>query len=70
MQKKPYREATIIGTLACIKSIARQSTLDNLESVKEYIAKAKVSESRKCILVDTAARFYNYRGIPFSLPVK
>jgi integrase len=69
MQKKPYREATIRGTLTCLKSIARQSALDNPESVKEYIARAKVSENRKCILVDAVARYYDYKQIQFQKPI-
>ena len=69
MQKKPYREATIRSTLACVKSIARKVVLDNVESVREYIAKAKVSDSRKCILVDAVARYYDFKAIPFQKPI-
>jgi integrase len=69
MQKKPYREATIRSTLACIKSIANHSILDNPESVREYIAQAKVSESRKCILVDAAARYYDFKQVRFVKPI-
>ena len=56
MQKKPYREATIRSTLACVKSMARQANLDDPESVKEYIAKSKVSGNRKIVLVEAIAR--------------
>jgi integrase len=48
-----------------MKSIANHSTLDNPESVREYIAKAKVSESRKCILVDAVSRYYEFKQIPW-----
>jgi integrase len=69
MQKKPYREATVRSTIACIKSIARKAVLDNPESVREYVAKATLSENRKCVLVDAAARYYNFKGIPFTKPI-
>jgi integrase len=69
MRKKPYREATIRSTLACVKSIARKSALDNPESVKEYVATAKVSDNRKCILLDAIARYYDFKQIPFQKPI-
>jgi hypothetical protein len=69
MRKKPYREATVRSTVACLKSIARHSTLDDPESVREYIAQSQVSDNRKGILVDAIARYYDFRHIPFQRPI-
>jgi hypothetical protein len=69
MQKKPYREATIRSTLACMKSIANHSILENPESVREYIATFSISDNRKSILVDAAARYYDFKQIRFVKPI-
>jgi integrase len=69
MRKKPYSEATVRSTVACIKSIARQANLVDPESVKEYIAKSRVSQNRKCVLADAIARYYNFKQIPFQKPI-
>ena len=69
MRKKPYSEATVKSTVACIKSIARQANPNDPESVTEYVIKSRVSQNRKCVLADAIVRFYNFKQTPFQKPI-
>ena len=68
MQRQGYRETSILGTITSLKSIARHVNLENQESCKEYVAKHRVSENRKLVLVDALARYYKCRNISFQIP--
>ena len=68
MQKQGYRESTIRASVSALKSVARNASLLNPDDVKGYLARAKVSESRKEKLAEDLARFYNYKHIPFEKP--
>jgi len=67
MQKEGYRYARVRGAVKTLKSIARQVDPLEPDSVKEFLAKAQFSESRKERIVDELARFYRWKGIEFKL---
>jgi hypothetical protein len=46
-RKQGYREWTVRASVQALKSLARRANLLEQESVKEYPASAKISESRK-----------------------
>ena len=54
--------------IRALKSIARQVSLLDPESVKTYLASMDVSEARKVKLVEDLARFYAWKRIPFEKP--
>ena len=54
--------------IQALKSIARQTSLLDPESVKTYLATMEVSEARKAKLVEDLARFYNWKHIQFDKP--
>jgi len=68
MEKQGYRHSTVRYCIQALKSVARNANLSDPESVKEYLAEANVSESRKAKLTEDIARFYIYRHIPFDKP--
>jgi hypothetical protein len=53
---------------SAINSVARRANLLDPESVKAYLASAKISEARKAKLVEDLARFYGWKRIPFEKP--
>jgi integrase len=68
MMKQGYKYSTIRACVRSLKGLARRADLLNPESVKSYLAGAKLSEARKAILVQHMARFYTYKRIPFDKP--
>jgi integrase len=68
MNKQGYRHSTVHYCIQALKSIARQVSLLDPESVKGYLASMNVSEARKAKLVEDLARFYNWKHIPFDKP--
>ncbi len=68
MMKQGYKDSTIRACVRSLKGLARRADLLNPESVKAYLAGAKLSEARKAILVQHMARFYTYKRIPFDKP--
>jgi len=68
MMKQGYKDSTIRACVRSLKGLARRADLLNPESVKTYLAGAKLSEARKAILVQHMARFYTYKRIPFDKP--
>jgi integrase/recombinase XerD len=51
-----------------LNSIARKANLNNPETVKEYLANATCSDSRKERLTWELIRFYKWKNIPFQPP--
>jgi integrase len=68
MNKQGYRHSTVHYCIQALKSIARQVSLLDPESVKGYLASMNVSEARKAKLVEDLARFYNWKHVPFDKP--
>jgi integrase len=68
MNKQGYRHSTVHYCVQALKSIARQVSLLDPESVKAYLATMEVSEARKAKLVEDLARFYNWKHTPFAKP--
>jgi len=68
MQKQGYREWTVRASVQSLKSLARRVNLSEPESVKEYLAFAKISESRKAKLAADLLRFYRHKAIAFEKP--
>jgi len=68
MNKQGYRHSTVHYCIQALKSIARQVSLLDPESVKTYLASMDVSEARKAKLVEDLARFYAWKRIPFEKP--
>jgi integrase len=68
MQKQGYRASTIHYCIQAIKSVARRASLLDPESVKAYLASARISEARKAKLAEDLARFYGWKRIPFEKP--
>jgi integrase len=67
-RKKGYRQSTIEASIRALKSIARHADLRDHEQVREYLANAKCSESRKERLVIDLLRFYAFKGVRFEPP--
>jgi integrase len=67
-RKQGYREWTVRASVQALKSIARRVNLFEPEAVKEYLANAKISESRKAKLAADLQRFYNHLAIAFEKP--
>jgi hypothetical protein len=57
MNKQGYRRSTVHYCVRALKSIARQISLLDPESVKTYLATMEVSEARKAKLVEDLARW-------------
>ena len=68
MQRQGYRPATILGAVKTLKSVAKRTSLLSPESVKDYLAKATVSETRKVKIVEDLTRLYAWKGIHFDKP--
>jgi integrase len=68
MEKQGYRKSTVRYCIQALKSVGRNANLLDSESVKEYLARANISESRKAKLTEDVARFYTYKHIPFDKP--
>ena len=68
MEKQGYRKSTVRYCIQALKSVGRNANLLEPESVKTYLARAELSESRKAKLVEDVARFYGYKHIPFDKP--
>jgi plastocyanin len=68
MSKEGYRTATIQHTVRTLRAVARQTNLLSPESAKDYLAKTKVSETRKVKICEDLDRFYKYKQIPFTKP--
>jgi hypothetical protein len=63
MEKQGYRKSTVRYCIQALKSVARNANLLEPESVKTYLARAELSESRKAKRVEDAVRFYGYKHI-------
>jgi len=68
MNKQGYRHSTVHYCIQALKSIARQVSLLDPESVKTYLASMDGSEARKAKLVEDLARVYAWKRIPFEKP--
>jgi integrase len=68
MNKQGYRHSTVHYCVQALKSMARQVSLLDPESVKTFLASTDVSEARKAKLVEDLARFYNWKHIQFDKP--
>jgi hypothetical protein len=51
-----------------LKALAKRTDLLDSESVKRYLALAKLSEGRKQILAQYPERFYRFKEIAFEKP--
>ena len=68
MQKQGYSPSSCYYGVQSLQSLARRVDLSNPELVKEYLARATFSESRKLRLTYELLRFYKWKGIPFEPP--
>ena len=68
MRKTGYRNSTTQTCVRALKGLARRTNLLEPESVKSYLANAKLSENRKTKLLEDVSRFYAYLKIPFNRP--
>jgi len=68
MNKQGYRHSTVHYCVQALKSMARQVSLLDPESVKTFLASTDVSEARKAKLVEDLARFYSWKHIQFDKP--
>jgi len=68
MRKQGYRDSTVEASVRVLKSVARRANLLNPESVKGYLATAKLSEGRKELIVLDLARFHAYKQMHFDKP--
>jgi integrase len=68
MQKEGYRPATIRNAVKTLKSLAKKTNLFNVDTTKDYLTKAQVSENRKVKICEDLARFYKWKGIHFNRP--
>jgi len=68
MRKTGYRNSTVQTCVRALKALARRTNLLDTESVKSYLANAKLSENRKTKLLEDVSRFYAYLKIPFNRP--
>jgi integrase len=67
-RKQGYREWTVRASVQALKALARRVNLFEPETVKEYLAFAKISESRKAKLSADLQRFYRHLAIAFEKP--
>jgi integrase len=68
MEKEGYKLHTVRGAVNTLKSVARRTDILNAERVKEYLASAKLTDTRKEIIATHAARFYKWKQIAFNKP--
>ena len=68
LKKKGYREDTLQVYCDVFKHFCKYVNLDDPEDVKAFIARKKVSEVRKQILVEKYARYCEFKQIPFAKP--
>jgi hypothetical protein len=68
MQKTGYRPSTVKTCIRSLKAVARRTRLLDPESVKGYLATAKVSVNRKQTVTEHLSRFYKWKRIPFQVP--
>ena len=68
MQKEGYRPATIQGAVKTLKAVARRTNLLSPEAVRDYLARADVSETRKSKICDDYAGFCKYKGLRWERP--
>jgi integrase len=68
MRKTDYRNSTVQTCVRALKALARRTNLLDPESVKSYLANAKLSENRKTKLLEDVSRSYAYLKIPFTRP--
>jgi integrase len=68
MSKEGYRTATIQHSVRTLRAVARKCNLLNPETVKVYLAKADISETRKVKICEDLDRFYRHKGIRFEKP--
>jgi len=68
MQKAGYRSSTVKTCVRSLKAVARRTRLLDPESVKGYLATAKLSVNRKQTVTEHLARFYKWKRIPFQAP--
>jgi len=68
MSKQGYRTATIQHSVRTLRAVARKCNLLSPETVKDYLARATVSETRKVKICADLGRFYKYKGIQFDKP--
>jgi hypothetical protein len=54
--------------IKALRSVPRNSNLQNPESTKTYLAHANLTESRKTKLTEDLTRYYHYKHIPFHKP--
>jgi hypothetical protein len=62
MQKQGYRSSSGYYGVQALKSLARRVNLLDPKAVKEYVAKASCTESRKLKRVNELIRFYKVEG--------
>jgi integrase len=67
-KRKGCRPSTVEASVRALKSIARHTDLRDHEHVREYLANANCSESRKERLVIDLLRFYGFKGVRFEPP--
>lgn len=68
MRSQGYKESTVCGAVAALKGVANKADIFNSEAVKQYLAKAALSEGRKEKITDDLARFYKHENIAFDKP--
>ncbi len=68
MRKEGFKHSTCYYGVQTLKTVARNANLYNPEAVKDYLAKATCSESRKERIVWELIRFYKWKNIPFNPP--
>jgi integrase len=68
LRKSGYRESTVSTCIRSLKAIARRTNLLEPESVRSYLASARVGENRKQTIVEHFDRFYKWKRIQFNRP--
>jgi integrase len=68
MEREGYRPATTRCAVEALRSLSRRVDLFDIDTVKTYLGKAKVSEGRKERVSNDLVRFYRFKGIPFEKP--
>jgi len=68
MSKQGYKESTIRSAVGALKALAKRTDLLKPEDVKEYLARAKLTDGRKEIIATYLARFYEFMRISFQKP--
>jgi integrase len=68
MRKQGFRESTCRSAVEVLKTINKRADINNVEEIKDYLARVKCSEGRKERVCYDLARYYAWKGIAFEKP--